>query len=277
MRKRSCTLSFICVIIFLIPVHVFSKTNVTILADDGYPPYSYLDQNTKKAAGFYVDIINEASKIIPEYNINVEDVPWKRGLKSLEDGNAFALIPPYLKKDRKYIEPYSVPIYTEIVVLKCLPEYFKNLKGHNFPEDFKGAIVLVNAGYLLSDNLVDAFKKKILIKEEARSTEFALKKLARKRADCFANDKLSIESTLHKMKIDPLEDKQIIKLELKNSTVLAKENAYIGYTARPSKGLFGFKNNFIYKMNIALETMKKNGKIQDIFDKYTGYTAKKLR
>ena len=53
---------------------------VTILVDDAYPPYSY--QINGELYGIYVDIVKQAAQLLSrEYQVNLQAVPWKRGVE----------------------------------------------------------------------------------------------------------------------------------------------------------------------------------------------------
>ena len=58
---------------------------------------------------------------MPDYNVTIKGVPWKRGLLQIEGGKNFALYPPYKRpKQRPYME-YDMSILDE--KLGCsLPE-----------------------------------------------------------------------------------------------------------------------------------------------------------
>lgn len=205
-----------------------------------------------------------AAKSMPEYKIELVGAPWKRGLEVLKTGDGFALIPPYFKKERTFINPYSIPFYTETVVLFCSDKFMKEKPRHKFPDDFKGAKIGINSGFLLSENLNDGFKNGTFIKDESRNTTLALKKFAANRIDCYANDKISAQDELKKLKEQNNKDATIKNLTLNIATELSKEEVFIGYTAEAKK--FPFKADFVEKMNAELEKMKKSGEIDKIMN-----------
>lgn len=67
---------------------------VTIFADDAYPPYSYAEND--RAVGIYPEILHAADVLMTEFEIDLQPIPWRRGLKLLEAGRIFALLPPLL-------------------------------------------------------------------------------------------------------------------------------------------------------------------------------------
>lgn len=58
--------------------------DVVIYGDENYPPYSYVENGIFK--GIYTEIIREAAKEIEGYNVELKPVPWRRGLKLIENG-----------------------------------------------------------------------------------------------------------------------------------------------------------------------------------------------
>lgn len=64
---------------------------VTIFADDAYPPYSYAENG--RAVGIYPEILRAADVLMTEFEIELQPIPWRRGLKLLEAGRIFALLP----------------------------------------------------------------------------------------------------------------------------------------------------------------------------------------
>ena len=85
---------------------------VKIVTDDDYPPYSYVEDGHLK--GLYIDLISRASKLLlPEYEVSLEAMPWKRALMKLEQGEEFAILPPYKHEIKKtlYWPLFFISIY----------------------------------------------------------------------------------------------------------------------------------------------------------------------
>ena len=80
----------------LFSIGVLAKQQeVIIVADDSYPPYSYVENNELR--GIYIDLINlAAQRLAKDYKIKFVAMPWKRALQEVKLGNAFAVIPPYI-------------------------------------------------------------------------------------------------------------------------------------------------------------------------------------
>jgi len=238
---------------------------VTILADDSYPPYSYVENN--KLKGIYIDIIKAAAQLIEQkYKVKVTAIPWKRGLLELREGTSLALLPPYKHiEKRSYIWPYSVPIMKESVVVFCqkgidIFEYFKPQTINN-----NAALVMgMNAGYLILDKkLEQAKKQKNIVISENKSTYSNIMKLYHKRLDCYLNDKLSTLWEFSEMK----KDKNINFNHIKEVLLVMTETAHIGYTNNPTHK-FLFKDDFILRMDQALSIVISSNEYQKIINKY---------
>lgn len=171
----------------------FSETTVTILADQSYAPYSYLENGVLKGA--YIDIIKAASAELDEYQVDLKAAKWSKALEQVEQGEVLALVPPYHKpKLRPFIHPYSVAIITEKLVI--VADKNKITDSMTWPQSFSGWTIGRNSGF--------AFGKEI---EESGQVTFAeapkmatnLIRLAKGKIDGYANDELSIFYTLKKL------------------------------------------------------------------------------
>lgn len=235
-----------------------SQIKVTLYADEGYPPYSYTENN--KLKGIYVEVLTEAMKYLPEYKLELVPLPWKRGLSYLETGRVLGLVPPYFTKERHYIE-FSLSFAVEHVVIFCHSKVVKM----KFPEDFKGLLIGINAGFSLADSFTEATEKKIIRVEEGKNNEINIKKLALKRIDCYANDRLSVYYTLSKL-LNEADVKPYLKnMQLHEVAQIDTREAYIGYS---KKYQASYKYDFMKKMNDAILKMHSNGQINQILKSY---------
>jgi polar amino acid transport system substrate-binding protein len=237
---------------------------VTILSDDSYPPYSFLDNGVLK--GIYVDIIIESAKLISsKYDVSVVAVPWKRGLLEVKEGRAFAILPPYKHiKKRPYMWPYSQAIMTEEIVAYChkdIPflKYVQQQQKRNYPLN-----IGINAGYLiLNKELQHAKESQSIIIRENKSTLSNILKLYSRRIDCYLNDRLSTE-----WEISRIPEKRNIHLDdIKEALVVMSKTAHIGYTNN-NNHVFSFKNDFVMRMDKAIEQVITSNKYQEILNNY---------
>jgi polar amino acid transport system substrate-binding protein len=239
--------------------YVFAGEKVILVGDDDYAPYSYVEQGTFK--GMYIEILERAAKRLrPDYDVELQPRPWKRGLRELETGASFALFPPGLKRERTYIDPYSVPIYREMDVLFCNDAIMKTPRK-NFPDDFVGLTVGVNDGFLLSDRLIQAAKQGKVRLEPAKGNDANLKKLAMHRIDCYASDRAAAVYSVKQLRSFFAAS----GFTLQEAVELSGEDTFIGYSTQSNPS---YKADFIQKMNHVIEAMKKDGEIDAIIDGY---------
>ncbi|WP_186647884.1 transporter substrate-binding domain-containing protein [Fluviispira vulneris] len=107
-----------------------------ILADDGYPPYSFAQKNSI-VDGLYFKILSKIFSKMKNFDTTIEAIPWKRGLEEVKDEKAFAIYPAYFRPndpERNWMD-YSDNIYKEKVVIYCNK---KILGKGKWPEDFRG-------------------------------------------------------------------------------------------------------------------------------------------
>ncbi len=238
--------------------HAMAAQKVVIEADNDYAPYSYVEDGELK--GIYVDLLKLASKkLAPNYSIELQAIPWKRGLKNLETGRSMALFPPYRSKERPYIDPYSTPLYRETVALFC-NEPTPSRLPRRFPDDFAGLTIGVNLGFALGDKMTDAVKARTFTVIESKGNEDNLWKLQAGQIDCYANDRLAIQYSFSKLQ-HKAKFKQFKDYRLTESAELSSEEAFIGYSAANT---LSFKADFIKQMDAVLMELKKAGTLNKL-------------
>ena len=234
---------------FTIPVVAQPSYRVVILVDDSYPPYSYLKDG--ELVGLYVDVVRQAADLVSEkYIIELQPVPWKRGVDALRRGEDFALLPPYKNvQGRSFIWPYSEPLHEEVIQAFCNPNS-SLLKIENTEYPLKPINVGINAGYLLFDQALNTALEQNKIKIwENKDTLSNILKLAKNRIDCYINDKWAILSGIKALKQShPFVDLS----QLQQDRIIFKRTAHIGYLKAPSEK-FPFKDDFIKEMDAALK------------------------
>ncbi|UTH76049.1 ABC transporter substrate-binding protein [Chromobacterium sp. IIBBL 290-4] len=255
----------------LMPAACFAAPpkTVTILTDNGYPPYSY--EASGQAEGVYNDILRAASGKLRDYRIELKPVPWKRGLAELESGQALALSPPYYRpQDRPYIRPYSVPLLTEQVVVFCRAERMAKPRPA-WPDDYRGLRFGNNAGFRPGGEAFWSLVKQGDIPlEEAADARTNLLKVIRGHLDCYLNDRLAIQLELERLR----QQKLYQTGQLMEGAAISEEQGYVGFTDRDA-GRFPYKQDFIEQLNRALSAMRRNGEIDRIVEKAM-QTARRL-
>jgi polar amino acid transport system substrate-binding protein len=237
---------------------------VVIYADDSYPPYSYVENGELR--GVYPEIFHRIFEQMPDYQVHIEAVPWKRGLKLLETGEGFALFPPYYwPKERPWME-YSDDVSTEWVAVFCNENVNRSQPHNKWPEDFYGLRIGINAGYLAGgEKFFQAAKEGKLVIDSAPGSRSNIIKVLLKRNDCFVNDRFSIIWEYNKIQAAGLYHDNAGKITEINS--ISQQKSYLGFTNR-DHGQFPFKANFIRQFNTVLGNMKKHGEIQQIIERF---------
>lgn len=234
---------------------------VVLEGDDDYAPYAFMENG--RYTGIYIEFFKKvAEKLAPDYQLELRPVPWKRGLKNIENGSSFALFPPYFNSDRQYIQHYSSSIHQENIVLFCREEVMKS-GNKKFPADFSDLHIGVNLGFTLGDKMVAAVRAGQVRVEEVKGNEANIKKLLAGRIDCYANDRISVLYGIKKWQ----EKYGFINLKVVESAYLSAENVFIAYSQinKPA-----YSHDFIYKMNRAIEEVKKTGIMNKMISQYIG-------
>ncbi|MDV7341477.1 transporter substrate-binding domain-containing protein [Terasakiella sp. A23] len=241
-----------------------ASEKVTIVADNSYPPYSYMENGALK--GIYPTILRSAFAMMEGYQVTLVARPWKRALREIREGKAFAIIPPYYRPDKRpYIGRYSLPVLEEKTVVVCREGIFKNDTDADWPQDFDGLTIAINRGFEIIDQaeLRTQGVKNITL-ESGDGNEQNLLKLLQGRVPCYANDEISIRFGLQQILKKGFFDFESVNT-LKFGPTISKERGYLGYSAaHPSFE----KNGFIGKFDQVLLEMKEAGVIAEIVWKY---------
>lgn len=240
---------------------VAGVTDVAIYADDAYPPYSHAVNG--EARGAYAAILRKAFARMPGYRVEIRPVPWKRGLKMLEAGEAFALYPPYHRPAERPYMDYSVPILAESVAVFCHEALLPKRGAGRWPQDYLGLRIGVNTGFLIGGSEFEQARKDgRIIVDEARGTDENLKKLLLGRLDCYMNDRLAILDALLRIKG---EDGRRYAAQVAEGATISQEFGYLGVT-RTDNGRFPFKHDFMRQLDTILGEMKRSGEIEHIVE-----------
>ncbi|UZP67059.1 transporter substrate-binding domain-containing protein [Desulfovibrio mangrovi] len=247
----------------LAPVSGKTQQPVVIFGDDNYPPYSYLEDG--KAKGIYVDLLTTAFSRMPEYNITIRLVPWKRGLNLLETGQGFALFPPYkLPKARPYIYPYSAPLFEESVIVVCRKELTLNKPTAHWPADYQGLRFGMNLGFHMGlDSFWAEVEAKRIAVEHAPGTTGNIIKLTQQRIDCYLNDRLAILFEYNRA----VEKNKILGARKAHppfsvGPTIASNYAYLGYARNSAR--FPYKNAFMFRFDQTIQEMHARGEVDEI-------------
>lgn len=239
---------------------------VEILTDESYPPYTYAEDG--EAVGIYPDIVHAIDQKLEDFKISIRPVPWKRGLKLIESGRSFALMPPYFHPEsRNFISPYSHPMLNEDVVVFCDSEIINQSPRTIWPEDFYGLTIGINSGFNIGgSNFWQASDDGKLFISEAKSNQLNLIKLRSRRIDCYVNDKISILWETKRL-LD--EEILITPLTFRLATHINTESGYMAYT-NVNEANYPYKDKFVKQFDAALIELQNSGQIERIVQTYTG-------
>lgn len=251
---RAVSLATFCILVSSVWSSVYAAQKVILYGDNDYAPYSF--DRGGNLGGLYVDVLQEAARrIAADYDVSIMMVPWKRGLKSMETGEIFALFPPYLRKvERPYISVYSEPLYEEVVAVFCTPEAATRVLGQSFPDGYAGMLFANNLGFIAAGEAFQKMRDAGPIRvEDANGTEVNIRKLLGARVDCYVNDRLSVQSAV---KAAGGSGSEVVE-----TAVVSAEKAYVGYSAQ-AIAVTPWANDFIEKLNGAIREMRADGSLQ---------------
>lgn len=257
-------ISLLCVSLCLISTNLHAKQQkVTIFADDAYPPYSYSEDG--RAVGIYPEIVHAADNLMTEFEIDLQPIPWKRGVKQVETGRIFGLLPPYYRPQiRPNIHPYSDPILDEEVVVFCQNSWISKRKSTEWPKDFYGLIIGMNDGFSLGGQAFwQAVEEKKIEVKYANGNRINLLKLRAERIDCYINDRISILWEVTRLKRDSNMD----TVNFSMAARISLEQGYIGFTNQNLEQ-YPYQSQFVAAFNSAIAELKSSGQLDKIVNRY---------
>ena len=239
-------------LLILCAVSTYAQQKVTVWGDKSYPPYSYEENGQPK--GIYVDILTAAFAQMPDFDVTIKMIPWKRGMAMVEEGKSFAIFPPYYSEKRVPWMLFSEPILEEQVIIFGKAE---TLAGKEvWPDDFMWSTIGMNRGFGIDSMGGKAFAEAVEAGnfeiDEANTTEQNLMKLDKGRVDLYINDRMVDISAYPDIKRGPV----------------ANINwGYLGFTKKDQH--FSFLPAFKEQFDQVIKSMKENNQIQPFIDKYT--------
>ncbi len=251
--------------VFATRVTAEEKASVTIYLDENVPPYSY--RQNGQLVGIYPDLIKNIANVIPSFNVNIEPIPWTRGLALMEYGQGFALSPIYhLPDERPYIGAYSKPLLGEEVAIFCNRSVSERLdKPVMFPRSFHGLYIAVHKGYHLGNDTFWQSVREGRIKAvvSGKDPRANLQMLHAKRVDCYLHIQLSVTWTANEMLQQGIFE-NLDWLVLVNT--LDEKSAFVGFTSNTEK--FPFRDDFVEMFNQELVKQQENGLLDKIESLY---------
>ncbi len=229
---------------------------ITFFCDENYKPYSY--QENGLAKGIYVDILTLAFSRLPEYQVTIIPVPWKRALDSVKREEVLAVFPPYAKPSERPWLDCAIELYKEEVVLFGKETTVRDRK--RWPEEYKGLRIGINTGFLV----IPEADRPFFSIDESVDSKVIIKKLLNGYIDGYVNDRFSILSTLSEM-IKSGEYVVNKYSPIIAGPVISSEVAYVAFSAVDT-GKFPYKADFKKKLAKTIESMRSTGEIQKILD-----------
>ncbi len=237
--------------VIFVSTNLSARQSVVIYGDDNYPPYSYLELGEPK--GIYVDILQLIFSDMAEFDVTIRMVPWKRGLRYIEQGKGFALFPPYYTAKRDPWMLFSESILKEEVVV--FGKASKLVGRDNWPEDFHGTVVGLNRGYnpfsMGGDQFGEAVKSGKVRIEEATNGIANLNKLSKGRIDFYINDRL-IDISAYP--------------DIKRGVTANTNDGYLGFTKIDTD--YPYLTDFKAQFDQAIRRLKQTDKIEKIVQSY---------
>jgi polar amino acid transport system substrate-binding protein len=199
---------------------------------------------------------------MPDYNLVIKSIPWKRGLKYLELGTGFALYPPYKHvEERPYISSY-LPLLDERVVVYCNTDVL-NAPRELWPEDYFGLLFGVDSGFIIDEDFQEAVTNKNIVIQEAVSTRENVLMLHSKRIDCYLNSRLSVVWALKTLKKSGEYEELLSKNPIKEGALVKSEYSNLG-VVDDKAGNFPYKDDLVNKLSSIIDDMRVDGDIEHI-------------
>lgn len=243
---------FICLLLFLSPFYVFSKTITLVTLQ--YPPFEYKENGISK--GINVDIVKEALKRMG-HDAKIKFFPWKRALLMAQNGYADGLIDAAYDENRaKYMHFPN----TEINIEQWFAFKKKNSKltlDKNLANS-KDITLGITRGFVyggIIQKLIDKnmFKSTQLVS----NNELNITKLIANRFDMFIGVK---EVTLYLSKrLNYRDDIEIVKMTNTNKDYLLNSSkTYLAFSKKT------ISKEFSDQFSKVLMQMKNDGTIEKI-------------
>ena len=240
-------------LMLLLPI-IARAEPLVIYGDDSFPPYSYSQQG--ELVGIYPTLVTAVLARMPEFDTRLAPVPYKRGLRQLQEGQIFALLPPYLRPQERPWMSYSAPLLNERTLAFCRANLTP--APHQWPEDFRQLRLIQNLGFTTVRNSTKARLSELQISEAPGNREAVIATL-NDQADCYINDERAIIWTL-----DQLHAQGLLANpgQLQPMAVVADEPAHLGFNASGRR--FPDQAAFIARFNLELAALKASGQWQQL-------------
>ena len=244
-----------------------TPTKVIIYTDDSLQPYSHLENGELK--GTYVNILKAVFAKMPDYDVKLLPVPWKRGKKLMELGQGLGLATAYFHgHDWPYLYPYSLPFASDVLNVYCSSEILEKARPL-WPDDYKNLRIGRPAGFtgFGGPKFDEMVKEKAIFLEESKGAVTQILKLGANRVDCIIMDQTTYNVEYHKAVKDGRYfsnwKKPVLGVEI------SRNDVYIGYSKKAiESGQYPYHMDFRQKFDAELFKMIRSGERDKILNAY---------
>ncbi len=240
-----------------------NKGNLTIYVDNSYPPFSYVQDGVLK--GIYPALLKEIRQAEGALAFEVSPINWQAGKNKLRNSAAAAILGVYYEvQGHEFLKSYSVPVYTEEVVLICAKDRV-DASVSQWPQDFKGKLVANVAGYngWLRNNVRSDENTQFVNFLEVPDTGTALKMVVKGRLDCALFERHAYEYSLSLAQQDgtyaPGKDHQPFI-----AARISQETAHMGYPSSTNDCKDKPECAFSVWFDQQVKLLQSSGKMADI-------------
>ncbi len=240
---------------FLSMISFAQKPTLTVLSQSNFPPFSFEEKGVM--TGIDIDVIHELGNRM-NFEIIMKYVPWKRLLKTLENGRTDAGFALFYTEERAKFALYATlePIHYSSFFL-----FVK--KGSEFKfsriQDLYNKKIGLQSSFSISDEFDIAVKEKKFNIHNAYSNENNINLLLKGRVDAIIGHE--IVTYYNAAKLDVLE-----KISLLPIPVAKKRPAYLVLSKSSNK--IKNKAELLDTINKIMSEIKQDGTYQKIVHKY---------
>ena len=241
---------------------------VVLATDDNHFPYAFLDHG--KPAGIYVRIVETITARMPDYQVRITALPWKRALKLTETGEASGIFPPhYFPAERPYLDRYSDTILVETPVLHCNDDRLAaqgiDRRKSAWPQGYAGITVATAMGtHMGGDRLSRQFADNGIKVIQSGGIMENIRELGHGRVDCLLNDRLTVRAaSAWLQKHDP----SLPQASLAEVMAFPLEESHLALSS-PAAAREPFHETFLAEFNGLLRKLRAAGKLDEIVEAY---------
>lgn len=240
-------------VVFLQLYSPWGYAQLTFVAMDHFPPYSWTENGKK--VGIDVDIIRVLSERsgIP---MSIRFTPWKRVLNDIEKGKADGAFSFFYTKEREGVAIYiPTPIHNstyKLFVLKGAEFYFQSIK------DLSGKSIGKNRGFYINEAFREAEKSQSIDVIEANTMVQNIEKLTKNRIDALVGNQQEVYYHLSKLGLS----NEVVALP---TPINLPKGAYLVIS---KVATIENKERIVQQLTDSLRTMKEEGVLEEIYARY---------